>query len=51
MGRPLRITGHFDDPAAQTCRQTGLVFDEETLPPPDSSGCRNLFVMTAFEQL
>jgi hypothetical protein len=50
-GRPLRITGHYDDPAAQTCRQIGLVFDEETPPPPDISGCRNLFVMTGFEQL
>jgi hypothetical protein len=51
MGRSLRITGHFDDPAAPTCRQTEPVFDEETPPPPDISGCRNLFVMTAFEQL
>jgi hypothetical protein len=51
MGRPLRITGHFDDPAAQTCRQTEPVFDEATVPPPDISGCRNLFVLTAFEQL
>jgi len=51
MGRPLRITGHFDDPAAQTCRQTEPVFDEVTPPPPDISGCRNLFVMTAFEGL
>ena len=50
-GRQLRITGHFDDPAAQTCRQTEPVFDEQTPPPPDISGCRNLFVMTAFEQL
>jgi hypothetical protein len=51
MGRPLRITGHFDDPAAQTCRQTEPVFDETTPPPPDISGCRHLFVMTGFEQL
>jgi hypothetical protein len=51
MGRPLRITGHFDDPAAQTCRQTEPVFDEATVPPPDISGCRNLFVLTGFEQL
>jgi len=50
-GRQLRITGHFDDPAAQTCRQTELVFDEATLPPPDISSCRNLFVLTAFEEL
>lgn len=51
IGRPLRITGHFDDPAAQTCRQTEPVFDETTPPPPDISGCRNLFVLTGFEQL
>lgn len=51
MGRPLRITGHFDDPAAETCHQTEPVFDEVTLPPPDTSGCRNLFVLTGFEQL
>jgi len=51
MGRPLRITGHFDDPAAQTCRQTEPIFDQATVPPPDTSSCRNLFVMTAFEQL
>jgi hypothetical protein len=51
LGRSLRITGHFDDPAAQTCRQTELVFDEATLPPPDISSCRNLFVLTAFEEL
>lgn len=51
QGRSLRITGHFDDPAAQTCRQTEPVFDEATPPPPDISGCRNLFVLTGFEQL
>jgi hypothetical protein len=51
MGRTLRITGHYDDPAAQTCHQTEPVFDEETPAPPDIFGCRNLFVMTAFEQL
>jgi hypothetical protein len=51
IGRLLRITGHYDDPAAQTCRQTEPVFDEATMPPPDISYCRNLFVLTAFEQL
>jgi len=51
IGRPLRVTGHFDDPAAQTCHQTQPVFDEVTPPPPDTSSCRNLFVMTGFEQL
>jgi hypothetical protein len=51
MGRRLRVTGHYDDPAAQTCRQTAPIFDEATVPPPDPSGCRNLFVLTAFEQL
>ena len=51
MGRSLRITGHFDDPAAQTCRQTAPIFDQATVPPPDISSCRNLFVLTGFEQL
>ena len=51
IGRMLRVTGHYDDPAAQTCRQTEPVFDEATVPPPDISYCRNLFVLTAFEQL
>lgn len=51
MGRQLRVTGHFDDPAAQTCRQTEPVFDEVTPPPPDISSCRNLLVLTAFEEL
>jgi hypothetical protein len=53
MGRPLRITGHYDDPAAQTCHQTGPVFGEVTPPPPEQviPGCQRMFVMTAFEQL
>ena len=51
MGRSLRITGHYDDPAAQTCRQTEPIFDQVTPPPPDSSSCRNLFVLTGFDQL
>jgi len=53
MGRPLRITGHFDDPAAQTCRQTEPVFEEVTPPPPEETipGCQRMFVLTAFEQL
>jgi hypothetical protein len=51
MGRSLRVTGHYDDPAAETCRQTAPIFDQVTLPPPDTSSCRNLFVLTAFEQL
>ena len=53
MGRTLRVTGHYDDPAAQTCRQTGPVFDEETPPPPELviPDCQRMFVMTGFEQL
>ena len=53
IGRTLRITGHYDDPAAQTCRQTGPVFDENTPPPPEQviPGCQGTFVMTGFEQL
>ncbi len=53
VGRTLRVTGHYDDPAAQTCHQTGPVFDEETPPPPELviSDCQRMFVMTGFEQL
>jgi hypothetical protein len=52
MGRPLRITGHYDDPAAQTCQETQAPFGEATTPPQQViKYCRNLFVLTAFEQL
>jgi len=50
VGRQLRITGHFDDPAAQTCRETEAPFGGPSTPPDDViASCRNLFAMTGFE--
>jgi hypothetical protein len=52
MGRPLRVTGHFDDPAAQTCRQTEGPFGGPPDPPEAViASCQSLFVLTAFESL
>ena len=49
VGRPLEVTGHFDDPAAQTCRlvpEPGLPVE---MPPRDATvaECRQHFVVTA----
>ena len=43
----VRVTGHFDDPAAQTCRETQLG-DAETLAPAADTiaRCRRVFVVT-----
>lgn len=43
----VRVTGHFDDPAAQTCRETQLG-DAETLAPAATTieRCRRVFVVT-----
>ncbi len=43
----VRVTGHFDDPAAQTCRETQLA-DTETLAPwaETIERCRKTFVVT-----
>lgn len=46
LNRWLRITGHFDDPAAQNCHYT----EGSGLEDPAGSivlGCRSLFVITA----
>jgi hypothetical protein len=52
MGRSLRITGHFDDPAAQTCRETEAPFGGATTPPQQVIGiCQTEFVLTAFSNL
>ncbi|MEX2522359.1 MAG: hypothetical protein WD736_06350 [Chloroflexota bacterium] len=46
----VRVTGHYDDPAAQTCR-----FDETYVPPPTDvdwiEGCRSTFVVASIEPL
>jgi hypothetical protein len=52
VDRQLRITGNFDDPAAQTCRELEAPFGGPATPPDEVIGyCRNLFVMTAFESV
>jgi hypothetical protein len=49
----VRITGHFDDPAAQTCRETGRVPGMGTPEPAAGTieHCRRTFVITHLVQL
>ena len=44
----VRVTGHVDDPAAQTCRETNRVDAAQTLAPVAVTieGCREVFVIT-----
>ena len=44
----VRVTGHFDDPAALTCRETQLGGGAETLAPVSGTieRCRMTFVVT-----
>jgi hypothetical protein len=44
----VRISGHFDDPAAQTCREIGRVPGMGTPEPPAGTieHCRSTFVIT-----
>ena len=44
----VRVTGHFDDPAALTCRETQLGGGAETLAPVADTieRCRRVFVVT-----
>jgi hypothetical protein len=47
-GQTLRITGHFDDPAALTCHLAGVPSSQVTEPPADVVlACRETFVVTA----
>jgi hypothetical protein len=43
----VKVTGHFDDPAAQSCHETQLG-DSETLAPAAATieHCRRRFVVT-----
>jgi hypothetical protein len=48
-GQRLRVTGHFDDPASQSCRMTT---GADLQPEPDALAvldCRQRFVAVAFE--
>jgi hypothetical protein len=52
MDRSLRITGHYDDPAAQTCRYDPWMPPDEPPSPEDTiRSCRNTFVITAVEAI
>jgi hypothetical protein len=44
----VRVTGHFDDPAAQTCRETQLGGGAQSLAPAAETieRCRRTFVIT-----
>jgi hypothetical protein len=44
----VRVTGHYDDPAAQTCHETALGGDAATLAPAAETidRCRRTFVVT-----
>jgi hypothetical protein len=48
VGTDVRVTGHYDDPAAQTCRETALGGGAETLAPAAEmiDRCRRAFVIT-----
>ncbi len=48
----VRVTGHFDDPAAQTCRDTGSLPGESPAPVAEIiERCRNTFVVTDVVEL
>jgi hypothetical protein len=48
FGPTLRITGHFDDPAALTCHEVDVPAGQATEPPADVVlACRETFIVTA----
>jgi hypothetical protein len=49
LGRSLTITGHFDDPAAQTCHYTDGSDPEETRRIVED--CRSIFVITGAQAI
>jgi hypothetical protein len=52
IGEQLRVTGHFDDPAAQTCVEKEPPFGGPATPPDEViASCQRLFVLTAFERI
>ena len=47
-GRTMRITGHFDDPAASTCHVASVPKGQSPEPPGAVVlGCREAFIVTA----
>lgn len=51
LGGAVSVTGHFDDPAAQTCRYAIWSVPSESPPPSEEVvlRCRSTFVITAME--
>jgi hypothetical protein len=47
---PVRIEGHFDDPASSECRPDGVVWPETT-DEVAAQMCRALFVVTRIEPI
>ena len=46
-GIDVVVTGHFDDPAAQTCHETGSMGDESPAPTSETiERCQGTFVIT-----
>ena len=46
-GSDVVVTGHFDDPAAQTCHETGSLPGDSPAPVAETiERCRNTFVIT-----
>jgi len=48
---PVRVTGHFDDPAASTCVYTEDYTNIGIAPEDAARGCRNTFVVTSITSL
>lgn len=49
--QPVRVTGRYDHPAAQTCEHHPLEGDEPRIPELVVIGCRAAFVVTEIEGL
>jgi hypothetical protein len=46
-GTDVVVTGHFDDPAAETCHETGSIPEESPAPVAETiERCRNTLVLT-----
>jgi hypothetical protein len=51
LDAPITVTGHFDDPAAATCRYTDWPGGDQPDPAETIEGCRSRFVITSLELL
>jgi len=51
--RQVRVTGHFDDPAAQSCRRVPTEFEEQSYAGVADivAGCRATFVVTEIREI